>query len=97
MQQEPGTPEEIRAFAREKYGAEFPIFEKIDVNGEGTHEVYKYLKQNSELFNKKKKTAEDIPWNFAKFLVSQDGKVHSFYHSRVNPADLQGEIEKLLA
>ena len=71
--QEPGTPAEIEAFARGKYGAEFPIFEKIEVNGPNCHPVYNYLRTYSSLYMKDKKVASEIPWNFAKFLVDSKG------------------------
>ena len=68
--QEPGSPQDIEDFARGKYGVQFPIFEKIDVNGKKTHPIYAYLRNNSQLYDAKKKTAKEIPWNFAKFLVN---------------------------
>jgi glutathione peroxidase len=49
------------------------MFDKIDVNGANTHEVYKYLRANSELYDKCKKDVKEIPWNFAKFLVNDKG------------------------
>ena len=55
MGQEPGTNEEIKKFARDHYGAEFPLFAKIEVNGPNTHEVYKYLRSQSELYDAKSK------------------------------------------
>ena len=77
--QEPGTPEEINEFARGKYGAEFPIFEKIIVNGTDCHPIYNNLRMNSSLWDSKKKHAGQIPWNFAKFLVDKDGNVVKYY------------------
>ena len=73
MNQEPGTNEQIQKFATEKYGAEFPIFDKTDVNGENTCDVYKFLRSHSELYDKDKGEAREIPWNFAKFLVDSNG------------------------
>jgi len=55
MQQEPGSNAEVKAFARELYGAEFPMFAKVDVNGSNACDVYKYLRANSELYDEKKK------------------------------------------
>ncbi len=69
MSQEPGTAEEIRAFVRDLYGGEFPIFAKTEVNGANTCDVYKFLRSNSELFDAKKQEVKEIPWNFAKFIV----------------------------
>lgn len=65
--QEPGSPSEIRDFVN-KYDVEFPVFEKIDVNGTNTHPVYKNLRQNSKL-NKGENKCGQITWNFGKFLV----------------------------
>ena len=73
MKQEPGTNPEIKAFAQELYGAEFMMFEKTNVNGSSSCEVYKYLRRNSELYDTKKGEVKEIPWNFAKFLVDSEG------------------------
>ena len=98
MGQEPGTNAEIKAFARNTYGAEFPLFAKVDVNGPSTCEVYKFLRNNSkDLFDPVKKEAKEIPWNFAKFLVDSEGKVVSFHNPTVEPKDLVKDIEAILA
>ena len=96
MGQEPGTNAEVKAFARELYGAEFPLFAKTDVNGVNTCEVYKYLRGNSELYDEKKKESKEIPWNFAKFLVNGQGKVVSYHNPKVDPLDIMSSIEPLL-
>jgi glutathione peroxidase len=69
MGQEPASNEAIKKFATEKYGANFQMFSKINVNGDRTHEVYKYLRRNSPLYNEETDKAASIPWNFAKFLI----------------------------
>ena len=94
---EPGTNQEIEDQMRNKIGAEFPIFEKIDVNGKNPNEVFKYLRCNSTLWDAQKKKAKEIPWNFAKFLCDSDGKVLKYYNPRVNPLNLVSDIESLLA
>jgi glutathione peroxidase len=71
MGQEPGTPEEIATFCSTTYGVTFPLFEKIDVNGQGRHAIYAELTEASDAEGK----AGDIQWNFEKFLVSPGGKV----------------------
>ena len=83
--QEPGTNEEIYKFATEKYDATFPMFAKIEVNGDGACELYKLLKaaQPGEDGN------EDIPWNFTKFLVDGEGTVVARYGPQVAPEELQ--------
>ena len=98
-EQEPGDSKEIESFARGKYGAEFPIFEKCDVNGTECHEVWKYLRVNSCLFDQKQGRAKEIPWNWAKFLVSSDGKVVKYFNPRIDPVkcikDIEFQLEKL--
>jgi len=88
--QEPGTPEEIRAFL-DKRGVTFPVFEKIDVNGPNTHNVYKFLK------GEKDNMYENIKWNFAKFLVGRDGAVIKRYLPTTYPSTFENDIEKALA
>ena len=72
------------------------MFAKIEVNGPNTHEAYKYLRYNSELFDAKKKEVKEIPWNFAKFLLDSEGNVKSYYNPRVEPLTIVPDIEKLL-
>ena len=90
MNQEPGDRAQIQAFAQ-NYGVEFPMFDKIDVNGPGTHGVYKFLRANI-----KEEPGRKIPWNFAKFLVNANGQVQSFHVSDVNPLKLEPEIQQML-
>lgn len=96
MGQEPGTNLEVKAFARELYGAEFPLFAKTDVNGKDTCDVYQFLRQTSELWDPVKKEAKEIPWNFAKFIVNAQGKVVSYHNPKVDPESLIKNIEDLL-
>ena len=72
------------------------MFSKIDVNGPNAHDVYKYLRSNSELYNNETKEAGDIPWNFAKFLINGDGHVVGYWGPKTPPLELVPEIEKLL-
>ena len=65
--QEPGTLEEIKNFCNSKYDVSFPLYAKIDVNGDGAHPLYKSLK--------KQIGPAKISWNFEKFLIGKDGKV----------------------
>ena len=88
---DPGSNEEILEFCKANYGVTFPMFEKIDVNGENAHPVYTYLKNsvpNAE--------PEKIKWNFTKFLIGKDGKTLKRYESRVKPADIEADIQELL-
>ena len=68
--QEPGTAGEIQSFCSATYGVTFPMFEKIDVNGEKRHSIYEALTQTSDTDG----SAGDIQWNFEKFLISKDGQ-----------------------
>mmetsp|Transcript_25232 Transcript_25232/g.60714 ORF Transcript_25232/g.60714 Transcript_25232/m.60714 type:complete len:120 (-) Transcript_25232:764-1123(-) len=84
--QEPGTPAEIRKFV-DGYSVEFPMMEKIDVNGPNTDPVYKFLKGDSG----------DIVWNFAtKFIIDKDGKTLRRYDGMKAPVDLENDIKLLL-
>ena len=89
--QEPGTPEEIQNFCKVNYGVTFPLFEKIDVNGEHTHPLYIYLKKEAPGFL----GSESIKWNFTKFLIDKNGKVIKRYGSSTKPAEIASDIEKL--
>ena len=86
----------MKAFARELYGAEFPLFAKCDVNGKDTCDVYNYLRQNSELYDASKKESKEIPWNFAKFIVDSNGNVISYHGPKTDPETLIPEIEQIL-
>ena len=77
--QEPGTNAEIKAYAHDTYGSTFPMFAKIDVNGENACPTYKFLRYHSSLFNSETGMAGEIPWNFAKFLLDGDGHVVNYY------------------
>jgi len=90
--QEPGTAEEIESFCEINYGVTFPLFAKVDVNGKGAAPLYQYLKaEKPGLLG-----SEAIKWNFTKFLVDGKGKVVERYAPNVEPADIAGDIEKLL-
>jgi len=88
--QEPGTDAEIKSFAQ-KYGAKFPLFSKIEVNGNGTHPLYKFLKDSQKEF-----LGNDIKWNFAKFLVDKEGKAVKRYAPTSSPSSITKDIEKYL-
>jgi glutathione peroxidase len=95
MGQEPGTAEEIQTFCSTTYGVTFPLFEKIDVNGEDRHPIYDYLIANAEEADGYE---GDVRWNFEKFLVSPDGSIQRFA-PQVTPEDpaLVGAIEGALS
>jgi glutathione peroxidase len=79
--QEPGSPEEIATFCSTTYGVTFPLFEKIDVNGDGRHPIYDELTAKPD----EEGNAGDIQWNFEKFLVAPSGKVVARFRPMVAP------------
>lgn len=81
--QEPGTNEEIAEFCSTTYGTTFPVFGKIEVNGEGRHEVYQSLVGAADTAGE----AGDVQWNFEKFLVAPGGEVVGRFRSKVTPDD----------
>lgn len=93
--QEPGTSEEIAEFCSATYGVTFPMTEKVEVNGEGRHEVYRELVG----IPNEKGEAGDVQWNFEKFLVDADGAVVARFSPTVEPQDPQvvDRVEALLA
>jgi len=91
--QEPGTDADIASFCTLNYGVTFPIFKKVDVNGNAADPVWRWLKAHAPgLLG-----SEAIKWNFTKFLVSRDGRVVERYAPTTTPEDLAPEIEKALA
>lgn len=89
--QEPGTNEEILQFACTRFKAEYPIFDKVDVNGDNAAPVYKFLKSS-----KGGLLGDGIKWNFAKFLVDKDGKVVDRYAPTTSPLSIEKDLKKLL-
>jgi len=90
--QEPGTDAEIRQFCSTKFNVTFPMFAKIDVNGENAHPLYKHLKAAKPGFL----GFTAIKWNFTKFLVDRSGTVAARYGTTSKPASLEKDIAKLL-
>ena len=87
--QEPGTDDEILEFATSKYDVTFPMFHKIDVNGDSACELYTWLKSQQG-------DGADIVWNFEKFLVDADGNVVKRYGPQVTPEDIAPDVAALL-
>ena len=91
--QEPGDAAEIASFCKLTYDVDFPIFAKIDVNGDHAAPLYEHLKTEAPgLLGSKA-----IKWNFTKFLVDRAGKVVKRYAPQTKPEELAGDIEALLA
>ena len=90
--QEPGDENEIKQFCSLNYDVTFPMFSKVDVNGDHAHPLYEYLKNEAPgLLG-----SRGIKWNFTKFLVDKSGKVVKRYGSMDKPESLLKDIEKLL-
>jgi glutathione peroxidase len=81
--QEPGSADEIQTFCSTTYGVTFPLFEKLDVNGEGRHPLYAELTKAADAEGE----SGDVQWNFEKFLVSADGDVVARFRPRTEPED----------
>ncbi|KAI5655499.1 hypothetical protein M9H77_32686 [Catharanthus roseus] len=89
--QEPGNNEEIQQFVCTRFKAEFPIFDKVDVNGANAAPIYKFLKASKGgLFG------DGIKWNFSKFLVDKEGRVVDRYAPTTSPLSIEKDIKKLL-
>jgi glutathione peroxidase len=90
--QEPGDDAEIKEFCETKFGVEFPLFSKIEVNGNGAHPLYEFLKSE-----KGGLLGDSIKWNFTKFLVDKQGNVVERYAPTTPPERIATDIEKHLA
>lgn len=86
--QEPGTNEEIQAFCQLNYGVQFPVFAKLNVNGNDAHPLYTYLKAETG--------GDRIKWNFNKFLIDKAGNVIRRYASGDDLEALEQDIIKIL-
>ncbi|MBF1803088.1 glutathione peroxidase [Alloalcanivorax profundimaris] len=90
--QEPGGAGEIGAFCEKNYGVGFPMFDKIDVNGDDAHPLFRFLKAEAPGVL----GTEAIKWNFTKFLVDRDGRVVRRYAPKDKPEKIADDIEALL-
>uniref|UniRef100_A0A1J3GX34 Glutathione peroxidase n=1 Tax=Noccaea caerulescens TaxID=107243 RepID=A0A1J3GX34_NOCCA len=90
-EEEPGTADEITDFVCTRFKSEFPIFNKIEVNGENASPLYKFLKKGQWGF-----FGDDIQWNFAKFIVDKNGQAVQRYYPTTDPLALEHDIKKLL-
>ena len=91
--QDPGSNEEIGQFCQKNYGVSFQMMEKIEVNGEGAHPLYKWLKQEAPGIL----GSEGIKWNFTKFLVNRHGQVIKRFAPQDTPESLVSDIESALS
>lgn len=88
--QEPGSDAEILEFAESNYQVNFPMFSKIEVNGDGACELYQMLTAAAP----DEEGNADIPWNFTKFLVDGEGKVLARFAPTVTPEEIGGQLEQ---
>ena len=110
--QEPGTADEIAEFCNVNFDVTFPIFGKIEVNGEGADPLYTYLRAEAPgefgpdagfLYDHVKKSrpeaigTDEVKWNFTKFLVGRDGAVIKRYEPTVTPEEISKDLESVLA
>jgi glutathione peroxidase len=110
--QEPGTDEEISEFCSINYQVKFPIFKKIDVNGDNAPPLYQYLREqapeeefdtNGPLYQHLRINAPEllegsmIKWNFTKFLIDQEGNVVKRFAPTTTPKEIEEDIERLLS
>lgn len=83
--QEPGTEAEIAHFCSSKYNVTFPMFSKVDVNGDDAAPLYKYLTSKDV----KPEGAGRVQWNFGKFLIDRDGQLIARFSPRTKPSDAE--------
>lgn len=109
-EQEPGTDAEIQEFCQVNYDVTFPVFSKVEVNGPDADPLYAHLRAQApgdfgpayggfyEAISKIKPDAgaDDVKWNFTKFLIGRDGAVIKRYEPPVLPADIKGDLENYL-
>jgi glutathione peroxidase len=90
--QEPGRADEIASFCSTTYGVDFPMFDKVEVNGPRRHPLYDWLtSQKKGLLG-----SRDVKWNFTKFLTDREGRVVARYAPQVEPKAIKADIEKLI-
>jgi glutathione peroxidase len=88
LEQEPGSADEIQSFCSTTYGVTFPLYEKIEVNGDGRHGLYAELTEATD----SEGNAGDVGWNFEKFLVAPGGEILGRFRTGVEP-----EADELIA
>ena len=89
--QEPGNDQEIDEFCKVNFGVDFPLSQKVNVNGKNAHPVFKFLKENS-----KSLLGGTVKWNFTKFLISPDGKSIKRYSPNTTPENIRTDVLEIL-
>jgi len=90
--QEPGDDVEIAGFCERNFGVTFPLFSKVEVNGDGAHPLYRWLRSE-----KGGLLGGRVKWNFTKFLIGRDGRVIGRYSPTTKPEKIAADVEKALA
>lgn len=88
--QEPGNDQEIATFCQTHFGVSFPVFSKVDVNGDHAHPLWQWL-TDAEGQN-----PEPIKWNFTKFLIGKDGKMIKRFEPAITPEEIEADIARLI-
>ena len=89
--QEPGNDQQIDEFCKVNFGVDFPLSQKVNVNGKNAHPIFKYLKNNS-----KSLLGGTVKWNFTKFLISPDGKSIKRYSPNTTPESIRTDVLNVL-
>ncbi|EAH1986365.1 glutathione peroxidase [Listeria monocytogenes] len=89
LRQDPGSDEEILEFCQMNYGVTFQMFTKIKVKGKDASPLYKYLTEQTG--------GKKVEWNFAKFLIDENGEVIERFPSKMKPEDFEDKVEALVA
>jgi glutathione peroxidase len=89
--QEPGNDQEINEFCKVNFGVDFPLSQKVNVNGKNAHPIFKFLKENS-----KSLLGGAVKWNFTKFLISPDGKSIKRYSPSTTPESIRTDVLEIL-
>lgn len=100
--QAPGTSDEERFYAHRKFGFEFPVMDKLEVNGPDAHPLYKFLRAGKPLSLPSSSAPPPgergrIEWNYVKFLVDRDGQPVKRFKPAFDPLDFEGDVRLLLA
>ena len=85
--QESGTNEEIKTFCDTKYNVSFPLFDKVEVNGDNASPLFKFLEDQS---------GREIQWNFSKFLINKDGEFVKGFGTQKTPEMIEDSIKEIL-
>ena len=89
--QEPGNDQEIDDFCKVNFGVDFPLSQKVNVNGKNAHPIFKFLKSNS-----KSLLGGTVKWNFTKFLISPDGQSIKRYSPNTTPENIRADVLEIL-